>query len=119
MAVPALHVLAGAVEEADGQDEDMVGLTVVVGHFAEWADARRVVAIGSAGGSVGQQENEEKKNVEVGEAVVAIAIEALEKFCSTGTSSKHAPLFHHSHALHFVAVHFLFHFNFFFSLLHG
>ena len=104
MVVPSLHVLAGAVEEADGQDEDMVGLTVVAGHFAEWTDARRVVvapasaaaAAASEGGSVAQQMNEEKKNIEVAEAVVAVAIEALEKFCSNGTSSKHHPLKHFS-----------------------
>lgn len=83
--VPALHVLAGAAEEADGQDEDMVGLTVVAGHFAEWTDARRVVV---GGQNNNEEEEERKKNAEIAEAAVAVAGEALEKFCSSGSSSK-------------------------------
>ena len=82
--VPALHVLAGAAEEADGQDEDMVGLTVVAGHFAEWTDARRVVVRGQNN----EEEEEKKICAEIAEAAVAVLGEALEKFCSSGASSK-------------------------------
>ena len=92
--VPALHVLAGAAEEADGQDEDMVGLTVVAGHFAEWTDARRIVVRGQGQNNEEMEEEEEeeeerkKKYAEVAEAAVAVAGDALEKFCSSGTSSE-------------------------------
>ena len=94
-----LHMLAGAMEEADGQvDEDMVGLNVVAGHFAEWTDGRRIVGYSEEGKdgygvSVKVEYEEDKKApsgvcAEVVEAVVAVAAEALAKIASGGVSSK-------------------------------
>lgn len=78
VAVGVVHALLGVAEEAEEEEEEMVGLGVVGGCLIDWTDGRRIM---NSGGVVGGEE-------EGGEAHLLLAEELLEKVCIPGTLSK-------------------------------
>ncbi|EON63046.1 hypothetical protein W97_02273 [Coniosporium apollinis CBS 100218] len=75
VAVGVVHALLGVAEEAEEEDEEMVGLGVVGGCLVDWTDGRKVM---NSGGVVGAEG-------ECGEAHLLLAEELLEKVCMPGT----------------------------------
>ncbi|KAI9822650.1 MAG: hypothetical protein M1827_000369 [Pycnora praestabilis] len=74
-----VHAVLGMQDEVDGEaGEEMVSMTVVVAHLADWTDGRKLVG--------GDSATEGKGDADAGDVHLDLAEEVLEKILAAGCS---------------------------------
>ncbi|KAI9786330.1 MAG: hypothetical protein M1835_003081, partial [Candelina submexicana] len=80
--------LVSMSEEAEGDEEEMVGWAVIVGQLVEWTDGRRVVDIGGPSGGASSGGGTDKRGGEECMVHVDVGIEVLDRVGASGCLKK-------------------------------
>ncbi|KAI9846360.1 MAG: hypothetical protein M1837_004213 [Sclerophora amabilis] len=94
VAVPVMHSLIQINDDLD-EEEEMVGLTVIAAHLADWTDPRKLVVAGTPAGESLFDESGRKDAAKAvpGDIHLDLAKDVLEKMFSSGCSKDERKVF--------------------------